>query len=123
MSNRTSKENTDLILADGPEGQDKKFKEVIELAYLLQNAKGKTYGMSCFKRGMTGVAHNIYRKTDRLDSFDPVIWENPNLGHGESVLDTLMDTANYCFKAITGYMVTHPEEFKLIVTGKRSVFL
>jgi len=112
MANRTSKQNTDLILADGPDSQDKRFKEVTELAYILQNAKCKTYGMSCYKRGMTGVAHNIYRKTDRLDSFDPTVWENPDTGKGEPILDTLFDTANYCFKAITGYMVTHPEEYE-----------
>lgn len=106
--------NTEKLLATSLDDYDKKFKAVIELMYRIQYAKTKSYGNSCFRRSLTGVMHNVFRKTDRLDSInaaDPAIWEHPEQLSGETVLDTICDAAVYLVKLLTAYSVTHPEQY------------
>lgn len=107
--------NIDKLVQTSSEEYDEKFKEVTELLYKLQHMKGKSYGGSWCRRGHIGVFHNVMRKTDRLENMnamDPSVWENIERVSGESVIDTIADTATYCIKWLTGYMVTHPEKFE-----------
>lgn len=106
--------NTEKLLATSLKEYDDKFKEVIGLMDKLQYAKTQSYGNSCFKRSLTGVAHNIFRKTDRLDNINamnPTCWEDPASVGGEQLLDTVCDAAVYMVKMMTAYAITHPELF------------
>ena len=106
--------NTDKLLNTSVESFDKLFEEVQDLAYKLQWAKTQSYGNSCYRRSLTGVAHNIFRKIDRLDNINaqnPMCWENPESVGGETILDTVADSGVYMFKMMAAYAVTHPELF------------
>lgn len=103
-----SSRSTFVNLAPQLENHVKDVEQLMALLALFHEARERTYRLSFAKRGESGIWMNLARKYDRLDGLvERVLADGVE---GDTLIDTLIDTAVYALKWVAVIKRIRPDD-------------